>query len=307
MSGRRLFTEEELALHGRGGRERFLDALGCGDPEEAIRVLEKILARYRQFHELYHGWTASLHSFLAERYGHEVASRLTALDDVLARSGEAGLDLEALVAFRDDPARAIRERLDAGDTAGVRTRFDAIEAGARGLHDFYRDAVSTVLSRIYREFGVEALAASLRASSEKDWMPWMLEEIESDPKTRLVEWAELLAVGNFGSIAIEEDDEKFVIVQSPCGSCGRQHRGGRYDAPWNLAVVQEKHPITYGTGGTTVYRAHIPMMHSIMPRERIGAPWPLIRCPRQKGGSCRIHLYKDPRQPVPDELSSWST
>jgi len=306
MSEQRLFTPEELALHARGGRERFLDALAGGNPDEVTSVLEGVMARYQQFHDLYHGWIASLHSFAQDRYGHEATTRLTALDDVLALSSEAGLDLAAVRTFRDAPVAAIRARVEAADVAGARQRFDALEAGARGLHDFYRDAVSTLLTRIYREYGVEALADSLRASSEKDWMPWMLEEIEADPRTRLVEWAELLAVGNFGSIAIEEDDEKFVIVQSPCGSCGRQHRGGRYDPPWNLAVVEEKHPITYGTGGATAYRSHIPMMHSVMPRERIGAPWPLIRCPRQKGGHCRIHLYKDPRQAIPEELSSWS-
>lgn len=306
MSDKRLFSPEELARHARGGRERFVDALATGNPDEVAAVLEAVLERYRQFHDLYHGWMASLHGFCQQRYGHEVTSRLTALDDVLALSSEVGFDLAAVRAFREAPVEAIRARVAAGDQAGARALFDAVEAGARGLHDFYRDAVSTVLSRIYREYGVDALAESLRASSEKDWMPWMLEEIETDPKTRLVEWAELLAVGNFGSIAIEEDDEKFVIIQSPCGSCGRQHRGGRYDAPWNLAVIEEKHPITYGLGGATAYRSHIPMMHSVMPRERIGAPWPLIRCPRQKGGHCRIHLYKDPRQAVPEELSGWS-
>ena len=185
--------------------------------------------------------------------------------------------------------------------------FLDVERGSKDLHDYYRDYVSYVLSGIYREYGVEVVAESLRASSEKDWMPWMLEEIENDPKARLTEWAELLAVSNFGSISLREEDDCFVVTQDPCGSCGRQHRGGRYDPGWDLATVAEKHPITYDQGDTTIYRSHIPMMHYIMPLERIGAPWPLIQCPQKKGGTCTITLFKDPRQAVPDSEAHWSS
>ena len=87
--------------------------------------------------------------------------------------------------------------------------------------------VSALLSYVYRHFGTDALEACLRYSSEKGWMPWMMEDVTHDPATRLREWARLLCVGNFATLTIEEDDEKFLIVQNPCGSCGRQddHNG----------------------------------------------------------------------------------
>ncbi|MGH8597098.1 MAG: hypothetical protein ACREXT_10620, partial [Gammaproteobacteria bacterium] len=66
------------------------------------------------------------------------------------------------------------------------------------------------------------------------------------------------------------------------------------------------HPITYGTGGCTMYRTHIPQMHYWMPLEKIGAPWPLIQCPRKKGGRCQITLYKDPKRVVPRRAAIWS-
>ena len=37
-------------------------------------------------------------------------------------------------------------------------------------------------------------------------------------------------------------------------------------------------------------------MHTIMPLERIGAPWPPIHCPKTAGEPCRILFYKDPKR-----------
>jgi hypothetical protein len=197
-------------------------------------------------------------------------------------------------------------KLAARDLDGARRFFAEVETGARDLHDFYRDYVSTLLSNVYRRYGVDVLAECLRASSEKDWMPWMLTEVDTPPRERLIAWAELLGVGNFATIRIEEQADRFVMIQDPCGSCGRQHLGGRYDPPWNLATIVEPHATTYGTGGCTAYRAHIPMMHYVMPLERIGAPWPLIQCPRSKEGQCKVTLFKDTRQPVAPAEAGWS-
>lgn len=302
----RMFTGQELAAHARSGAERVAEAIETQSPAGAVATFLHVVDLYRRFHQLYHAWMASIGVFATERYGHAVAAEISALDDVLALSANDGFSLEHVALLQSDPQTTLRKYLDAGERTAAKRFYDAVESGARGLHDFYRDAVSMFLSRIYRRYGVEDLAASLRASGELDWMPWMLEEIETDPRERLIAWAELLGVGNFATIAIEEDDEKFVFRQDPCGSCGRQHDGGRFEDPWNLAMVSEPHAITYGDGPTTIYRAHIPMMHYVMPVERIGAPWPLIRCPRSKGGTCLVHLYKNPRQAVAESEASWS-
>ena len=98
-------------------------------------------------------------------------------------------------------------------------------------------------------------------------MPWMMEDVTHDPATRLREWARLLCVGNFATLTIEEDDEKFLIVQDPCGSCGRQDDHNRGEPPWHLALVRERHPITFCRGDVSAYRTHIAVMHTIMPLE----------------------------------------
>jgi hypothetical protein len=66
----------------------------------------------------------------------------------------------------------------------------------------------------------------------------MMEDVTHDPVTRLREWTRLLAVGNFATLAIEEDDEKFVIAQRPCGSRGRQDDHNRGELPWNLRPLE---------------------------------------------------------------------
>ena len=304
--GDRLFNDEELAALAMSGADRVAKALKTGNAAAAERVFDHVLEQYRAFHDLYHGWTASLFAFLNDNYGHEVCKSLTHTEDVLAHSARVGLSLDAVRIFQEDPKRAFAAKLQAGDFNGAGELYQNVERGARDMHDFYRDFVSTLLSRIYREYGVDALAECLRASSEKDWMPWMEEEINDDPRERLVVWAELLGVANFGRITIEEHDDRFVMIQNPCGSCGRQHRGGRYDEPWNLAMIEEAHPTTYGTGGCTAYRSHIPMMHYVMPVERMGGPWPLIQCPKEKSGHCRVTLFKDPKQSVPESEVGWS-
>ena len=156
--------------------------------------------------------------------------------------------------------------------------------------------MSALLSYVYRHFGTDALEACLRYSSEKGWMPWMMEDVTHDPATRLREWARLLCVGNFATLTIEEDDEKFLIVQNPCGSCGRQDDHNRGEPPWHLTLVRERHPITFCRGDVSAYRTHIAVMHTIMPLERIGAPWPPIHCPKTAGEPCRILFYKDPKR-----------
>jgi hypothetical protein len=105
--------------------------------------------------------------------------------------------------------------------------------------------------------------------------------------------------GNFADITVKEDDERFVITQDPCGSCGRQLAAGAFPGRFDHATVTEAHPITFQRGDVPVYRTHVAVMHFLMPEERLGVPWPVVACPRGNiAGPCRITLYKDPRNPA---------
>lgn len=303
MATQRLFTQAELDALCLPGEGRFLPALDSGDKAHAKAVYADVEAAFREFYDIYQKWVATILEFLYERHGHEAMAKALALEKMLAGAFRMGMTLEEVLTADEAPQQRMAALVDAGDTTGAKKFFTKVEQACRDLHDFYREWVSSLLSHVYREYGVETLNQCLRYSSEKGWMPWMMEDITHDAKTRLQDWTRLLAVGNFATFSITEDDEKFVIIQNPCGSCGRQQRDGRYDPPWHLAVIKEKHPITFTRGDVTAYRTHIAVMHTIMPIERIGAPWPVIQCPRTKADKCQILLYKNPRQAAPEHYA----
>lgn len=298
MAVQRLFTQAELDALCLPGAARVHAALEDGDRERARAVFRDVDAAYRQFHEIYHAWAATIFEFLFEKYGHEAVTKAVPLDGALAAACGLGLDAQKSRAMDEAPGR-FEALVDAGDLPAAKRLASEHAAAARDRHDWYRDWVSLLLSHVYRRHGVDGLEQCLRYSSEKGWMPWMMEDITHDPATRLREWTRLLAVGNFATLAVEEDNEKFVVVQRPCGSCGRQDDHNRGEPPWNLAVVSERHPITFCEGNVSAYRTHIAVMHTLMPIERIGAAWPAIRCPKTTGEPCTILFYKDPRRPDP--------
>jgi hypothetical protein len=272
MAAQRLFTQAELDALCRPGSDRVLAALESGGGERVKGVFRDVDAAYRQFHEIYHAWVATIFEFVFEKHGHEAVTKAVPLDGALAAACGLGLDAEKSRTMDEAPGR-FEVLVDAGDLQGAKRLALEHAKTARDRHDWYRDWVSSLLSHVYRQQGLDGLEQCLRYSSEKGWMPWMMEE-SHDPATRLRKWTRLLAVGNFATLSIEEDDEKFVIVQ-------------------------ERHPITFCDGGVSAYRTHIAVMHTLMPIERIGAAWPAIRCPKTRGEPCTILFYKDSRRADP--------
>ena len=175
---------------------------------------------------------------------------------------------------------------------------DEVEAPRRAAHDRGLDAVCALITHVYRTQGVDVLEQSILAVGEQTLLAWMPKDIERPPEVRIRAWAAMLH-GNFAEFTIAEDDERFVITQDPCGSCGRQLECGGFPGRLDHATVAEVHPITFERGNVPIYRTHVAVMHFLMPVERIGVPWPVVACPRGTvPGPCRITLYKDPRNPA---------
>ena len=130
---------------------------------------------------------------------------------------------------------------------------------------------------------------------EQTLLAWMLRDVERPPEVRIHTWAGMLH-GNFAAITVTEDDEKFVITQNPCGSCGRQLECGALPGPLDHATVTEVHLITFDSGDVPIYRTHVAVMHFLMAEERLGVPWRWWRALEAR--AVRISLYKDPRNPA---------
>jgi hypothetical protein len=181
---------------------------------------------------------------------------------------------------------------------GARELADADAARFRAEHDRGLDAVCALITHVYRTHGIDVLEQSIRAVGDQTLLAWMPRDTDRLPEVRIRTWAAMLH-GNFAEFTITEDDERFVITQDPCGSCGRQLECGAFPGPFDHATVTEVHPITFERGNVPIYRTHVAVMHFLMADERLGVPWPVVACPRGSvAGPCRITLYKDPRDPA---------
>ena len=84
----RLFTKDELEWLALSGAERVRRTLARGDAPRTREEFAKVIGLYRQFHDLYHGWTSSLFAHLSATYGHEFTKASTHLEHTLARKKE---------------------------------------------------------------------------------------------------------------------------------------------------------------------------------------------------------------------------
>ncbi len=295
----RLLSELELEQLARSPRQQLGDVVARGDWNAAAVTWSELRTAYFDFLILYRRWVASLQEFILTSEGRDALADASRLDAIVAAMLARGVTAADFIAGAEPSPDLVAEALHRRDAAATMSAFDTAERGIRQVHDYLRDWISALLSWVYRTHGLDALRRALRHSSEWLWMPWMVEDVRHPPEQRVRDWTRMLK-SNFATIRVEEDDEKFTLLQDPCGSCTRQHVDGLYDGPNGLAVVTEKDPLSVLQGNVTIYRTHIPMMHFIMPIERIGAPWPAIMCPSAKGGVCRILLYKNPRQAAPE-------
>jgi hypothetical protein len=283
----RTLSDEQLAELARPPRAGLEEARRSG---ESARVEESVAQHDRVFRgvvEGYMAWAACTIQYVAMHHGVEGTT-------VMARATRA---LMARHPERTGPDEPDEPTVGSGAADNVLASFDAASDVWRRRHDVGRDWVSALLSAVYRTYGVDELEAALVHAGEQTLLHWMEKEVQRTPEARIAGAARMMH-GHFTTFELCEDDEKYTIVQDPCGSCTRQILSGAYGAPLELAVVEEAHTVTWGRGGMPIYRTHVPVMHDKLGRERLGFPLPVVRCPAGLGtGPCRVAYYKDPRHP----------
>jgi hypothetical protein len=292
----RLLSQAELEDLARPPATQLARALDDGDADVVSEVYARLEGAFRTNLHSWRLWEEGTTSFLAvmpDTDGEGVpdvgAERMWLIGAV------HGVQPADPIVVRQRHGEEIRQ-LAARDRDACLGRYDEIEASFRRLHDAHRDWTSWLWSCVYRRGGPDALEACLRAVGGDSMMRWMARDLSESPVDRVREWSAVM-LANLSTITVEELDDRFRIVQDPCGTCTRQLQSGCYAPPLDLAVVAEPHAITYGRGDMPVYRAHVAVMHELMPIERIGVRWPLVTCPATMGtGPCVIELLKDPRQ-----------
>jgi len=291
------FSRSDLDALARTPTEKVVDAVATGDPSHVRAVVEGL---ERQFRGGLRG---------SRIWEHGTIAAIGDLPDGPARVSQFAMETSWTIAAlnevrADDPAvldqhhgASIEETMrDEGPDTAL-ARYVALEATFRRLRDAHRDATAALWSILVELGGRDALERCLRDLADGTLMVWMARDIASPPQERLREWSAVLTA-NFARIHIEELPDRFRITQDPCGTCTRQVRDGRYGPPLDLATVapfvtSDRDPVEM-----PIYRSHVGLMHWLMPRERIGAPWPAISCAVAVGTDpCQIDLMKDPLAP----------
>ncbi|MFI5910994.1 hypothetical protein [Dactylosporangium sp. NPDC051541] len=280
-----MFTDEELRELSRSPRARLERATAPASMRDELAALEREHLGQR---DRYLDWVSTILATAAERHG-PPGLRLLTKRTLVFFAAYPGVE----PVLAEPPPPMAGEVAAAADIERALAIFDRREAEWRSVIDVLRDWLSALLSEVYSQWGPDELEAFHRRRGE-DSLRGLMADIERPAEERLLNLVRLLR-GHFTELEVSQDDEKFTIVQDPCGTCARQVLDGRFAAGLGLAVVADEHPVTWGGRPTTIYRTHVPIWHVEMARERIGAPWPVNLCPSGlDGGACTILLYKNP-------------
>jgi len=198
----------------------------------------------------------------------------------------------------------VEAAIDADDKAKAKKLARRMYRESLGLHDAYRDWVTSLLTFIGRRYGDEVLEEALRESCNMWFKPFWQQCERCDEEGDLRRKAETMARGLRGHLMpleIEEDEEKFVFQMQPCGSGGRLITDGYYEPPFSFLKIDKPQPLTCGQERFPVYCAHASML-SMLSIEWSGAPI-FFEEPSDKVGEkpCKIYMYKDPKA-TPEEL-----
>ncbi len=161
-------------------------------------------------------------------------------------------------------------------------------------------------------FMADSFSWVLRYFGEEELLQFHLNTAEGQ-KTGFERWEKLspeefakttafLLKQHMGKVAVSEDNEKFIVTQSPCGSGGRFNLDGAYDGTEELPLIKTPGPLTFGKPQIPVYCSHCAIWNGAAPLRWCGHPQWVFDRPAQEDGSCVMHIYKDP-QNVPEDYS----
>jgi len=205
--------------------------------------------------------------------------------DALARASNAFLgEREAL-------AQRVVQAIDRRDAQGALELIDTAErAGYLPLHDRLVRFMADSFAWVLRHEGPAGLlrfhldtAEGQRAGFDK----W-----ERSSAAAFAWTSAFLLKQHMGEVTVLEDDEKFTIEQTPCGSGGRLLRDGAYEGAGALPFVGTPGPLTIGRARLPVYCSHCPVWNGVAPLRWYGrAHWVFADAARADGG-CTLHIYK---------------
>ncbi|MFQ5827675.1 MAG: hypothetical protein ACE5JD_00770 [Candidatus Methylomirabilia bacterium] len=196
--------------------------------------------------------------------------------------------------FAQEQARLATETVRAIEAREVAQARGVLDQKERGqyvpLHDRMVRFMAEVFSYILEHFGPAELYRFHRATAERQRRGF--ESWERLAPSGFAQASVFLLKQHMGTVAVREDDEKYTVVQTPCGSGGRLKLGGAYSGPRALRFVEELGPLTLGQERFPVYCSHCPIWNGVAPIEWFGRPHWVFEDPSRADGSCTLHIYK---------------
>ncbi|MDD5397805.1 MAG: hypothetical protein PHU70_01875 [Dehalococcoidia bacterium] len=159
-------------------------------------------------------------------------------------------------------------------------------------HDAWVNWITTLSSYIYRHNGDEAVFEAVSECLEE--LSIAADAYRSQDPGRQ---AQMLAAGlraHLTPVVVEEDDEKFTVMMSPCGSGGKLISNKKYETSKILTRIKKPQRITFGRSDFPIYCANC-AIENIVPMEKTGYPIWVTDLAEELGETpCKLHIYKDP-------------
>lgn len=241
--------------------------------------------------------TGLVHGFrsdIATIYGVAVEPKST-LRDEAARCPETFK--ACLSAFHEDHARLAGEILaaiDAGDAKGAIGMLEKRESEHYvPFHDRIIRYMAETFGWALRHYGNDELLRFQLGTAEGQRSGF--EAWEKMPAEEFAQVSAFLLKQHLGHVEISEDDEKFTIDMSPCGSGGRLRRSGGYEGEGGtLPFVEGAGPLTFGKDRLPVYCSHCPIWNGSATLNWFGRAHWVFSDPARADGGCQALIYKQP-------------
>ena len=232
----------------------------------------------------------------------EAAASPDALADEIARASESlHACLRAFDRRQSQLAARVERALDVGDAPRALEVLDDKELrGWLPLHDRLVRFMAQCFAWALECGGHDALLAIHLGAAEGQRAGF--EKWERMDAREFTWTSAYLLKQHMGEVAVREDDEKFTIEQTPCGSGGRLVTSGAYEGPAALPIVEGAGPLTFGRPALPVYCSHCPIWNGAATLRWFGRAHWVFSDPARADGGCTLHVYKR-REDIPREYA----
>ncbi len=175
-------------------------------------------------------------------------------------------------------AELVSSTAHSGGEQALLVLWEQIHQSCAEAETALRDTVTAQLTFINAAFGAAGLEECLRAATEAIWVPRMTADISCAAVDGCAigprRWRSATTGRSASGNRTTDGPSRWI----PWGRAGRQILEGRYRPPYGFGVVQGGSSVGVLREDITVYQAHLAVAHTLVPIERIGVPWPAIRC-----------------------------